>query len=75
MTPTQLINIFKSELSQEEQDTLQIRLVTDHGQTPMQLNGQGIGYVESDDYMPDEIAAEDLQYYPEAVKVFMLEAF
>lgn len=58
---------------QDVDDNLNIRLVTDHGQTPMSLNGYGIGYIDEDCYMPEEISEEDAD--EGVIKVFMLEAF
>lgn len=71
MNVQELINI----LEQVEDKSLQVRLECDHGQVPMKLNGQCISYIEGDIYMPDGVHPDDFDEYPDAVKVFCLEAY
>ena len=63
------------ELLQEQDQELQVRLVTDYGQTPMEWYHAGEGYISEDSFMPDEIHPDDYneEEYPDAVKVFVLE--
>ena len=57
----------------EADQELNVRLVTDHGQTPMTCTGYGDGYISEDSYMPDEVDPDDV--CDDSVKVLILEGF
>lgn len=63
------------ELLKDVDDSLQVRLVTDHGQCAMTMTGYGESYIEEDSYTADEIHEDDLDGYDDPVKVYILEAF
>lgn len=58
---------------QDEDQDLEVRLLTDHGQVLMTCNGAGEGWIREDEYMADEVSIEELT--PEDIKVFVLEAY
>lgn len=70
MNVQELIDI----LNKVENKELQVRLVSDHAQCPMKCNGSGLGYIDGDSYLPDEIHVDDLDQYEGAKEVFILEA-
>lgn len=51
--------ISKLQKFQEEHGDLQVRAYVDHGQTAMNINGVGMGYIEEDSYMPESIHPDD----------------
>lgn len=57
----------------EVDQELTVRLVTDHGQTPMECTGFGEGYIDEDSYMPEEVHTDDV--CEDTIKVFILEGF
>jgi hypothetical protein len=61
------------ELLEDYEDSLQVRLLTDHGQTPMSASGYGLGYIDEDTYMPEEVHKDD--FTGSEITVFILEAF
>jgi FixJ family two-component response regulator len=73
MNIQQLIDL----LTDVEDKSTPVVLITDHGQTPMKLNGSGFGYVEDiNKYMMEQVYDEDLEeYHSNCDKVYFLEAF
>lgn len=67
------------ELIEELQKLPQDMLVTveaDHGQTPMKVTWAGEHYVkDKSEYMMEGIAEEDLEEYPDADKVVVIQGY
>ena len=47
----------------------QVRVYADHGQSSMQCGGAGISYIEEEGYSVETIHPNDLEDYPDAIKV------
>jgi hypothetical protein len=47
----------------------QVRVYADHGQCSMMCSGAGVSYIEDDSYMAESIHPDDLEDYPDAIKV------
>ena len=47
----------------------QVRVYADHGQMSMTCGGAGISYIEEEDYCAESIHLDDLEDYPDAIKV------
>jgi len=62
-------------LQLQGQGHLEVRLDCDHGQTPMTMTGSGIDYVTEDSYMPDILHSDEVEDFPDAHKVIILEAY
>lgn len=73
MQISDLINILQQAL--EANGDLPVRLQTDHGQSLMALNGYGVSYIEDSSWMPEVVDEDSLEDYPEAIKVYELQAF
>ena len=59
----------------EEHGDIQVRLEADHGQTPMTANCTTLGHIDSDSWMAESIHQDDLDKYPEAIPVIIIEAY
>lgn len=58
-----------SELLETEGD-IEVNVFADHGQTCMKSESLGIQYIKSaDEYLPELINLEDIEDYPNAVRV------
>lgn len=54
----------------EEDMELDVRVLADHGQTPMRADFAEVGYIDQDTYMPDEVNPEDAG--DDCFKVFII---
>lgn len=74
MKLSELIDALKK-LQEEFCGDLPVRLQTDQGQHLMSASWCGINYIESEEYLSEGIAGEDLSEYPDAIKVVEIQAF
>jgi hypothetical protein len=47
----------------------EVRVYADHGQMSMTCGGAGISYIEEEGYSVESIHPDDLEDYPDAIKV------
>jgi hypothetical protein len=59
----------------DKEGDLEVRLVCDHGQVWMEAGHVGITHIEEETFMAEDVSEEDLEDYPDAVKVCEIQAF
>lgn len=48
---------------------LEVRVYADHGQCSMAADNIYLGWIEQDEYMAEGIHPDDLEEYPDAIKI------